>query len=190
MKNYYLIALSMVLLVVLPENAGSAVATRAVQSDYRGRIGVAERNKKNGFCINIDDVLAPGTKVSVVWAYGRQAINRAVLGKALPGGCAMHADSARYSYVLTKTGGALPDTAIGIAIINPPTRYRIKRGRAEIDIDGDGQPEQFRICTSSEGLHLTVWTGVPLSGSKRWHQYYSAGYDLVPGCTAKDFKDP
>ena len=101
----------------------------------------------------------------------------------------MHADSARYSYVLTRTAGAMPQDANGIAIIDPARRAWVRRGRAQIDLDGDGRLEQFRICTSNEGLHFTVWTGAPLHGVRRWHQYYSLGYDTVPSCSPKDYED-
>ena len=54
------------------------------------------------------------------------------------------------------------------------------------DLDGDGQAEFFRACTSSEGVHFTIWSGRPLEGRLRWHQYYYLGYDVEPDCTDKD----
>lgn len=103
-----------------------------------------------------------------MWANGRQSVTYALVTDALPGGCAMHVDSAQYSFGLKHVSGALPENAIGIAIVDR---------------------EQFRICTSHEGLHLTVWTGRALLGIRRWHQYYSLGYDVSPSCTGKDYDD-
>jgi hypothetical protein len=56
------------------------------------------------------------------------------------------------------------------------------------DLDGDGHPESFRSCTSSEGVHLTVWKGKPLKGRREWHYYYYLGYDVDPTCTRLDTK--
>lgn len=181
------IVLTILVLVSLTALKNLAATRSSTQFDYRTRIGVAESNSKNNFCINIDTVLKPGSKVAIVWGGRRQSITSAVVGASLPGGCAMHADSAANSYALTRTAGAKPDTAIGIAIVDPPGQMRVRRGQAEIDLDKDGRQERFRICTSNEGLHLTIWSGVPLQGVRRWHQYYALGYDVVPNCSGKDY---
>jgi len=51
------------------------------------------------------------------------------------------------------------------------------------DLEGDGRPELFRACTSTEGVHLTVWTGAPPQGTRRWHHYFYLGYDVDPTCS-------
>ena len=57
------------------------------------------------------------------------------------------------------------------------------------DLDGDGIEESFRSCASSEGLHLTVWSGQALTGIRKWHSYYYLGFDIEPTCTAIEIKD-
>ncbi|HSJ32552.1 MAG TPA: hypothetical protein VK933_14020 [Longimicrobiales bacterium] len=57
------------------------------------------------------------------------------------------------------------------------------------DLDGDGVPESFRACTSSEGVHLSVWSGEPLRGRRLWQYYYYLGYDVEPDCTDEDFAE-
>src|SRR5262245_34017884 len=44
----------------------------------------------------------------------------------------------------------------------------------------------FRACTSTEGVHLTVWSGAPLVSQRLWHQYYYLGYDVEPSCGERD----
>jgi len=44
------------------------------------------------------------------------------------------------------------------------TRARITNGLANIDLNDDGRKEYFRVCSSQEGLHLTIWSGMPLTG--------------------------
>jgi hypothetical protein len=58
------------------------------------------------------------------------------------------------------------------------------------DLDGDGRLEYLRACTSAEGIHFTIWTGVPLKGKLRWHQYYYLGYDVTPSCTPSELSQP
>jgi hypothetical protein len=64
------------------------------------------------------------------------------------------------------------------------------------DLDGDENPEQVRLCTSNEGIHLTLWTlldsvapGKPRA-QRRWRAYQSLGYDVEPSCTARETDDP
>jgi hypothetical protein len=57
-----------------------------------------------------------------------------------------------------------------------------------VDVDNDGRQEFFRSCSSAEGIHFTVWSGKPLEGARRWHQYYYLGYDVAADCTQQDFQ--
>ena len=75
---------------------------------------------------------------------------------------------------------------MGIAVVNVQSSVRAVRGLASADLNGDGRREYFRMCTSGEGLHLTVWGGRPLRGAREWHRYYYLGYDVVPNCTSRE----
>lgn len=56
------------------------------------------------------------------------------------------------------------------------------------DLDGDGIEESFRSCASFEGLHLTVWSGQALTGTRKWHSYYYLGFGIEPTCTQAEVK--
>ena len=60
----------------------------------------------------------------------------------------------------------------------------------QADLDGDGKFETFRVCTSYEGLHLTLWDGPPLQSARLWHRYFALGYDVEPSCTEADYAEP
>ncbi len=75
-----------------------------------------------------------------------------------------------------------------IAVVGSAGAVKVRRGIASGDLNGDGRAEFFRICTSTEGNHLTVWTGRPLRGRRVWHSYYYLGYDVVPDCKKRDFQ--
>jgi hypothetical protein len=69
-------------------------------------------------------------------------------------------------------------------------------GYPRADLDGDENPEQARLCTSNEGIHLTLWTlldNAPPGKSRdhrRWRAYQPLGYDVEPSCTARETDDP
>jgi hypothetical protein len=54
------------------------------------------------------------------------------------------------------------------------------------DLDHKGAIEVFRSCTSTEGVHLTIWADKPLDGQPKWHDYYYLGYDVDADCTAAE----
>jgi hypothetical protein len=73
------------------------------------------------------------------------------------------------------------------AVLNPGKTPELIDGVVQLDLDGDGRAETFRACTSSEGLHLKIWSGAPGTGTQRWHRYLYLGYDVEPSCTRLDF---
>jgi hypothetical protein len=46
---------------------------------------------------------------------------------------------------------------------------------------------RFRTCASTEGIHATAWSGIPLSSERRWHAYYYLGYDVEPDCVPAEY---
>lgn len=80
--------------------------------------------------------------------------------------------------------GELP----AIGLLNYQGKIVRDGGLVSADINGDGQREYFRSCISTEGVHFTVWSGKPMVGTRRWHQYYYLGYDVSPTCTDAETK--
>ncbi len=65
---------------------------------------------------------------------------------------------------------------------------RTDAGEVTVHLD-DARPEaRLRTCTSSEGMHLTLWSGTPLESERLWRTYYYFGYDVVPTCDDRDFR--
>jgi hypothetical protein len=71
---------------------------------------------------------------------------------------------------------------LNIRAEEPVAAIGVARAPAATDVDGDGKRELFMRCASTEGLHLTVWTG----RTRRWHAYFYLGYDVEPNCTAEE----
>lgn len=55
------------------------------------------------------------------------------------------------------------------------------------DVGHGGAHEEFRVCTSHEGLHFTVWWGKALKGKRRFHAYFPLRYEVNPSCTEADY---
>lgn len=51
-----------------------------------------------------------------------------------------------------------------------------------LDVNHDGERDYFGICSSTEGIHFSVWSGMKDSNEPLWAGYYYLGYDLTPDC--------
>ena len=177
----------LVLLLLLLDLPFALPAAKKRGFSFPQHLGVAVR-QADGVCLNIHNgSLSAGTKVTLVILSSPQSVAEAEV---------LHADSAcpdvdkgdtglrRYRLRVLK--GELPPSLPSIAVSGSMGPFQLNGERVTADVDDDGLPESFRLCTSSEGIHLTVWSGTPLSGVLKWHQYYYLGYDVEPNCTSKD----
>jgi hypothetical protein len=71
---------------------------------------------------------------------------------------------------------------VGIGLVGD-VGVRSSGGVLSADIEGDRHEDFFRLCTSQEGVHLTIWSEAALTGRRRWHRYHPLGYDVEPTCT-------
>ncbi len=94
---------------------------------------------------------------------------------------------------VTSYSERIPDEEpfLGLAIVGAGDGVTTSRGKASAKLPNapGGKPLSFRVCTSNEGMHLTAWSGKPLSGKRVWHAYHSLGYDVEPNCTPKDYAE-
>jgi hypothetical protein len=167
----------------------------AGQSGFDSRVGVVDTNSEGKLCLRIADPnLAVGAGVNVVLPDKPQHVARAAVEAKAPGDCSRNpgTDPEANFYLLKLVGGKsaikLGEPLTAIAVVGPAGQVSVRRGTASGDLDGDGRDEFFRACSSSEGNHLTVWTGRPLIGKRRWHSYYYLGFDVVPDCKKKDYQ--
>lgn len=147
-------------------------------------------------CLTYDGQLAPGAELALldvpVLAGGAASVRAARVGGAreVPCDAVLPPTPSERAYEVLVDG---PPPEIGVVyfgVVAPAARFDVADDRIEADLDGDDTPERFRICTSMEGLHLTVWSGVPLASPRRWHRYRYLGYDLEPTCTDREVPPP
>ncbi len=184
------------LILAMLITCAGCLAAGAETFDFDSRVGVVDVSGEGRLCLNISDPrLADGTEVSFVLPERPQRVVKAVIEGKAAGSCSRHPETVDPAasfywlrYVGAKPALEQPELLLAIAVVRPAGTLAVRRGTASGDLDGDGRAEFFRVCTSTEGNHLTVWTGRPLLGKRRWHSYYYLGYDLVPDCKKKDYQ--
>ena len=158
--------------------------------NYDIMLGVAIE-KARRTCLDIrSQALFPGQPIRLVIPSMPPAVIEAEITRPNSTACASaHQNTpGLYYYEFRVVNGTLPNAVPAFALASYQGNLTVTDTGVIGDLDGDGQPETFRSCTSSEGVHLTVWKGKPLSGLRKWHSYYYLGYDVEPDCTEADTK--
>jgi len=94
---------------------------------------------------------------------------------------------------ITSYSERIPDEEpfLGIAVLGAGDGVTTSGGKASAQLPNApaGKRLYFRVCTSNEGMHMTAWSGKPLTGKRVWHAYHYLGYDVEPNCTPKDYEE-
>jgi hypothetical protein len=182
--------------------AAPAATSPQTAFNFEKQVGIASRQGANVGCLAIfNDALQPGVKVVLAdqppnEQYDKPGVREAIIVERVSEPCDQHLSAShdfegKESYYKIRSSNAeWQGNGYQFAIVDPKQPLSVQDGKVAGDIDGDGTPESFRNCSSSEGVHYQVWTGVPLEGRGRWHWYVYAGYDLEYNCTEKDYFGP
>ncbi len=81
------------------------------------------------------------------------------------------------------------EPTVWVAVPGKLSTRSIRPGVVAVRLSAAQPAAQVRTCTSTEGLHLTVWSGAPLRSRRLWHQYFYLGYDVEPSCKDGDGRD-
>jgi hypothetical protein len=139
--------------------------------DYSSQIGIVEFHPHDAACLTIQNAsLKVGEAVRIIVMDEPQALETALVEKKLDKSCSRNPQV----------------SPVSIAVVRFPGELHLKDGFAQADLTANGSAHSFRSCTSTEGLHLTVWDSAP---SRKWHRYYYLGYDVEPNCTEKEYSD-
>lgn len=159
--------------------------------DYKSHVGVALTRDPGSHCLAIPAPgLKPGTQLTLADPSDSAAVIRAVIAGTVEGMCPGEVPGVEdHLYALRIESHVIPEPRSVWFALLLEDGILTASGRGILgDIDHDGIVEQLRVCTSNEGLHLTIWSGAPLVGPRRWHRYFFLGYDVEPSCTAKDYE--
>ena len=136
--------------------------------NWNTRIGIATVEGRHELVMAVpDDSLPSGTLVTLVWLDEPQRVTQAriLAPRDKPWAIAGQPVEGR-AYELQAEGIGAKGRAFAIAVTGDVGAPAMDAHHALIDLDGDGQPETFRQCSSAEGLHFTVWSGTPLPVSR------------------------
>lgn len=152
---------------------------------YRTDIGIA-LSTPAGTCVDMPNgSLDTGQRIRLVSTSTPQRVSEAAVIGRVDRPCAPAAPSEPgvAHYQLRVLRDSLETGVPAFAIANFNGVLTVGDDGVTADLEGDGSVERFRVCTSSEGVHLTVWTGAPPQGTRRWHRYFYLGYDVEPTCS-------
>jgi len=145
--------------------------------------------KSGRTCLAIRDATLANATIQFVAAAMPQTVGTARVGARATNCDSIFTDSTGgVRYEATILTGSVEEGMPALAIARLTKPLPVADSVLTGDIDGDGRPELFRFCTSSEGVHLTLWDGAPPNGRREWHRYVYLGYDLDPTCTEPETK--
>ena len=96
-------------------------------------------------------------------------------------------DDGESSKYILKLVNKNDEISFGFGIIDSQGIFSSESNELMVDFNKDGINDTFRGCTSHEGVHLSIWSGLPLKSSRLWHAYLYLGYDVEPSCVGEDF---
>jgi hypothetical protein len=147
------------------------------------RIGVAVASKGQVCLAMPGPPLAAGSAVTLIEPNRPQSV-RVVTIEGAAACPALTASMIAEPHYSARPSSAEPGAWVAIA--GKPGTRAIRPGVVAVRLSAAQPDAQVRSCTSTEGLHVTVWTGAPLRSRRLWHQYLYLGYDVEPSCEAGD----
>jgi hypothetical protein len=90
-------------------------------------------------------------------------------------------------YVVDAPGDTIGRRGVPIVILGKLPRATMRGDTVLLAIEPGKPSWRFRSCATQEGIHITAWSGAPLTSPRRWHDYYYLGYDVEPDCTPGDY---
>jgi hypothetical protein len=170
----------------------AAQPARLAAIDISRDLGLFAANSPGNFCLLIKHgELKPGREITLIWVPvegepDKPEIRRGKIIAKLPASCdATNAQADESAYRVE--AGKLESGRIYIAIAAPPNNVRITGG--ELSARFGNRELIFRLCTSTEGLHFSAWSGIRPKQEPVWQRYFYLGYDVEPTCVERDVKE-
>ena len=167
--------------------------TLAQAFDYDTTVGIALALPRNSGCLAItNDHLVPRSTVTLILPAGESIDQKAHIVIAridakLAEDCDVDLGQSGDSYYRIQLDDSTQGRLPYFAVTGRTQPVIAPTGIVRVDVDGDGVIEEFRVCTSHEGLHLTIWSGKALKGTRRFHRYFPLHYDVDPSCSDADY---
>lgn len=169
------------------QTQSTGVSPNAAAVNYAPRIGVAV-NTGQRTCVAIANAsLTPDSLVTVVMPAIPQSFTQAQITGRSPSPCPVtkELDTTVSNYEIRLSQGTLPKLIPAIAVVGSPASFSMDNNMVKADLEQNGKAEMFRSCSGSDGIHLSVWPGTPLSGAPVWRGFYyePSNPGIGPACT-------
>lgn len=172
----------------------SALSASPPAASYVPRLGVAVSTGSRTCLAMQNSNLASGSAVTLVTPALPQSFTQAEVGAASQSPCPIAKDvnPALSSYNVRVTGASLPKLTPLIAVLGTSAAFSQQNNNVQADLDQNGKTELFRACGANDGVHLTLWSGTPTTGTVIWHGFYYEPDNAAAGppCTPKEMAGP
>jgi hypothetical protein len=106
-------------------------------------------------------------------------------------GCPTELGAAEDHVYRVRVGSAAPQSFSPLfALAGPVSGVTLRGPTAWVMVGRDSAAAELRVCTSPEGLHLTIWRGAALHAPRLFHRYYHLNYDIEANCTEAEWVNP
>jgi hypothetical protein len=175
------------------ETNSQAAASASAPVDYSSRIGVAVRTASRT-CVAIKNAAVQGNSpVTLVLPVSPQRFIEAQISGPAANPCPITKEAApeMNSYEISLPASSnLPELTPMIAVVGSAasSSFLLENVSVQADLDQTHTKNTFRACGATDGIHLTVWRGIPVTGTRVWSgYYYEAGNPgTLPTCTAAE----
>ncbi len=158
-------------------NSQAAVSTTLPPVDYSPRMGVAVRTNSRTCAAIKNATIQPGSPVTLVLPQSPQSFIEATISGPSPSACPITQDvlpGVNNVEISLPTTSNVPKLSPMIAVLGTAVSngFLLENISVQADLDQNHSKETFRACGANDGIHLTVWRGVPLTGTRVWSGYY------------------
>ncbi len=175
------------------ETDSQAGVSESAPIDYSPRIGVAVRTASRT-CVAIKNgSVAANSPVTLVLAMSPQKFVEAQISGPSPSPCPITKEVAAEisNYEISVPGSSnIPELTPLIAVVGSAASYSflLENISVQADLDQTHTKNTFRACGSNDGVYLTIWRGIPVTGTRIWSgHYYEAGNPgALPTCAAAE----
>ena len=160
-----------------------AAGLLAAQVSAVPAIGLAMTDGRGTSCVAVPGAaLSPGSIITLLAADSPRGTVSAVIGGTTDT-CDLDEHLTEGPYYRVQPRVAVPEhSAVWVAFPGELATGPAAAGGLAVRINAQYPNVQVHSCTSSEGVHYSVWTGTPLDSRRLWHAYFYLGYDVEPSC--------
>ena len=159
--------------------------------DYSREIGVGVRTDSRTCFLTKDATLTPNSAVTLVMPISPQSFADAQIVGTSQDVCPvteeMQPGMTSYKISLPATAN-IPKLTPFFVVVGPAdsNSFTIDNSNVQADLGHTHGKNTFRACGASDGVHLTVWDGVPVTGKLLWSGHYSENGKPgnLPDCSA------